>query len=242
LHEVRDKALRGKLSLVYAGDPSCLSAEYVAGLKPSAFPGEKRDINTTPPAKRLGLAVPSNGCHVIAGVSLLGRSPDSAALAIATGILRNEYIVPELRFRAGAYGGDVRVSLDESLVYSSYRDVDFEKTLSVFAGCGAFLRHFRLDEETLEGYKLNALADATASGGLLDDAMDALYDELSGRGADFRIRFAEALKNVSVNDVIDVCDFIEETWADASYAVIASSEAISRRSALFDDVIKTSGR
>ena len=105
-----------------------------------------------PLPKSIAVIVPGNSNYCYSAVVPADWSLDyDAKYYVISSFLSDKYLLPQLRYKFGAYGAGSSVS-SEGLVLSSYRDPEITNTYKVFSQAENFLNTAELSEADLDGY------------------------------------------------------------------------------------------
>lgn len=101
-----------------------------------------RPASHAAPAPREGLAMPVQVAHCAQGMLAPKLDdPRSAALVIASHLIRFEYFLPEIRLKGNAYGAALTYNpLAGTLFMTSFRDPHITRTLDIFARTPEFVK------------------------------------------------------------------------------------------------------
>ncbi|MFT7247114.1 MAG: Zn-dependent M16 (insulinase) family peptidase [Candidatus Azotimanducaceae bacterium] len=145
--------------------------------------------------------------------------PDSAALAVLAGVLRNGYLHRAVREQGGAYGGGATHDAANGLFrFYSYRDPNLEKTFDSFHKSIDWVRssdiHFDLVEEAILGIVSSIDAPGSPSG----EARQAFHQTLFGRTPQHREEMRKRIIETTVEDIKRVAEVYLTT--ESSHAVV----------------------
>ncbi|MBB5322357.1 insulinase family protein [Marinobacter oulmenensis] len=150
--------------------------------------------------------------------------PDSAALTVLGGFLRNGHLHRAIREKGGAYGGGAgQDSVNGVFRFFSYRDPRLAETLSDFDDSLAWLANEDHDDQTLEEAILGVISQLDRPRSPAGAARHAYHNRLFGRSPEQRARFRERVLKVTLDDLRRVA----ATWLtpdNASVAVVTNPE------------------
>ncbi|PCJ18368.1 MAG: peptidase M16 [Gammaproteobacteria bacterium] len=131
--------------------------------------------------------------------------PDSAALTVLGGYLRNGYLHTSIREKGGAYGGGaMQDSAGACFKFFSYRDPRMSETLKDFDQSIDWLLSESHEPRLLEEAILGVVSDIDKPSSPAGEAKTAFHNNLSGRTEEQRRRFRLNILNVSQEDLIRV--------------------------------------
>ena len=160
--------------------------------------------------------------------------PDSAALTVLGGFLRNGFLHTAIREKGGAYGGGA--SQDSSIGafrMFSYRDPRLEGTLEDFEASVRWLLEKQHEADPLEQAILGVIGSLDRPSSPAGEAKQDFHNRLFGRDHDQREAFRQSILAVSLDDLRRVA----ETYLSperASIAVITSSNGMAGAEAVVE--------
>jgi Zn-dependent M16 (insulinase) family peptidase len=162
--------------------------------------------------------------------------PDSAALTVLGGFLRNGYLHRAIREKGGAYGGGAgQDSVNGVFRFFSYRDPRLAETLEDFDKALDWLQETEHEYQELEESILGVIGQLDRPRSPAGAARHAFHNKLFGRTPEQRARFRERVLSVTLDDLKRVAN----TWlkpGQASTAVVTSTDNRARVEALELDI------
>ncbi len=131
--------------------------------------------------------------------------PDSAALVVLGGFMRNGFLHRAIREQGGAYGGGA--SQDTNIAafrFFSYRDPRLEETLSDFDRAIDWVLTNDHTEEQLEQAVLGVISGLDKPGSPAGEAKQTFHNNLFGRTHEQRTAFRKRLLAVTLDDLRQV--------------------------------------
>lgn len=154
--------------------------------------------------------------------------PDSPALAVLGGFLRNNYLHTAIREKGGAYGGGASYDSDSGAFrFFSYRDPRLTETLADFDKSVEWLLAEDHSPRLLEEAVLGVISRIDQPGSPAGEAKQAFFAELFGQTADFRRDYRSQILGVTQADLQRVAS----TWLvpdKASTAVLTNSQNLEK--------------
>ncbi len=133
--------------------------------------------------------------------------PDSPALTVLGGFLRNGFLHRAIREQGGAYGGGAsQDSASASFRFYSYRDPRLSETLDDFDASLAWLKQTAHDDSALEQAILGVISHIDKPRSPAGEAKGDFHSNLFGRTREHRERFRSNILKVSLADLIRVAD------------------------------------
>lgn len=150
--------------------------------------------------------------------------PDSAALTVLGGFLRNGYLHRAIREKGGAYGGGAaQDSVNGNFRFFSYRDPRLVETLEDFDNALVWLQETDHEYQELEESILGVIGQLDRPRSPAGAARHAFHNRLFGRSPEQQARFRERVLSVTLDDLKRV----SATWLvpeKASTAVVTGPE------------------
>jgi Zn-dependent M16 (insulinase) family peptidase len=150
--------------------------------------------------------------------------PDSAALTVLGGVLRNGYLHRAVREQGGAYGGGAsQDNQTGAFRFFSYRDPRIAGTLQDFDNSISWVQEQTLDYDKIEEAILGVVGGLDKPGSPAGEAIQAFHAELNGRGKACTEQFRNQVLAVTEADLKRVTSTYLR--ADAAHtAVITNAE------------------
>ncbi|MBT5578290.1 MAG: peptidase M16 [Porticoccaceae bacterium] len=150
--------------------------------------------------------------------------PDSAALTVLGGVLRNGYLHRAVREQGGAYGGGAsQDNQSGAFRFYSYRDPRIAGTLQDFENSIDWVQKQSLGYEKIEEAILGVVGSLDKPGSPAGEAIQAFHAELNGRGKSCTEQFRNQVLAVTEADLKRVADTYLRSDA-AHTAVITNAE------------------
>ncbi len=154
--------------------------------------------------------------------------PDSAALTVLGGFLRNGYLHRAIREQGGAYGGGAGYDSESaSFRFYSYRDPRLAETLEDFDRSIDWLLDSTHEWRQLEEAILGVISSIDKPGSPAGEAKEAFHNALIGRTPELRERFRERITNVTLDDLKRVAATYLKP-ENASTAIITSAATLKK--------------
>lgn len=128
--------------------------------------------------------------------------PDSAALTVLGGFLRNGYLHRAIREQGGAYGGGA--SQDSGIAafrFFSYRDPRIEETINDFSQSVAWIIDNKHDQDELEQAVLGVIGALDKPSSPAGEAKQHFHNKLFGRTTKQRREFRQHVLEVGISDL-----------------------------------------
>jgi Zn-dependent M16 (insulinase) family peptidase len=152
-----------------------------------------------------------------------GEHPDSAALSVLGGFLRNGFLHRVIREQGGAYGGGASHNAESACFqFYSYRDPRLSETLEDFNRSVDWLLNSKHEWRQVEEAILGVISGMDKPSSPAGEAKDAFHNELYGRTPEQRQNQRRRILEVSLEDL----QRVGETYLtkQSSTAVITNSQ------------------
>ena len=128
--------------------------------------------------------------------------PDSAALTVLGGLLRNGYLHTKIREQGGAYGGGASQDNQNGVFrFFSYRDPRIEGTLEDFNRAIVWVLNNPLSREQIDEAILGVISSLDKPGSPAGEAISAFHGELNGRDKEALEHFRNRVLSVTDDDL-----------------------------------------
>ncbi|MDR1425550.1 MAG: insulinase family protein [Rickettsiales bacterium] len=206
------------------------SRKYIKSLPRGFSKGQARDFTL----KKLNQAriVPARNYRNYLRCDSRGKTWE---LHFLPALLTWNYLYPEVRKKRGAYGSKLSMEYDQMMFYS-YSDPNVANTFDVFRGAGEFLRNLTMSVRDFEGVKIKALAVYLHPRTDLDSGMKILEDYLIGRTDKNIENEYRTIRNLKLDDVKILGDYIDQCVGDSQIATEGPREGIESNKNLFDEI------
>lgn len=171
----------------------------------SATPGEAAPIAVeleVPPAEQAWVTSTQVNFCAAAFRTVAESHPDSAALSVLGGVLRNGFLHKVIREQGGAYGGGASHDSSNGVFrLYSYRDPNLERTFDAFEQAIDWVIDGDVGFDLVEEAILGIISGIDAPGSPAGSARQAFHNELFGRTPTHRRQVRSNILAVTVEDV-----------------------------------------
>lgn len=150
----------------------------------------------------------------------------------------DKYLKPAIRYQGGAYdsGIDFYIPAGYFTLWST-ADPDVKATLDLFSNAGNALKDISLSQQDLDGYILNAYAQALPPAGALNVCMRYMRRDMAGIDTEQINRMIEDIKNARPEHQSEAACIIQELLAAGPVVTVGNERDILRDKDCFDEVI-----
>jgi Zn-dependent M16 (insulinase) family peptidase len=155
--------------------------------------------------------------------------PDSAALTVLGGVLRNNYLHTKIREQGGAYGGGASHDNSNGVFrFYSYRDPRLEETLADFSGSLNWLTQGEMTDDQVEQSVLGVIGSLDKPGSPAGEVKGAYQNRLFNRSDDFRKQYRESILSVNKEQLVELSEkyFVDENKSEAVVTDAARAEKL----------------
>lgn len=152
-------------------------------------------------------------------------------------MLRSTQMHNLIRAKGGAYGNSIRVSSENTLIATSYRDPNITYTLDTYDVLGDWVLEANFTQEELEEFVIGSMSNfdpvlsASAKGRL---AYRRFVRNLEL--ADEEVKLEEALAS-NVEGISAYGKLLNDVMEKSSYVVVGNTKNIEENKELFDEII-----
>jgi len=208
LQRLRDRLLNAPRQLLVIGEEehraameTALTARWNKFAQPGAVSALQLPSPTAPRLQGWSTSTQVNFCAK-AYPAVAAEHPDSAALTVLAGFLRNNYLHRAIREQGGAYGGGASFDSDSGAFrFYSYRDPRLAETLADFDASISWLLNEQHEARLLEEAILGIIAGIDKPASPAGEAKKAFHAALHGRTAEQRRRFRSRVLEVTEADL-----------------------------------------
>lgn len=191
-----------------------------------------------PTARNEAFTISSNVNYVVKGSNFddLGLEFKGDMIVMAS-MLRSTQMHNLIRAKGGAYGNSIRVSSENTLIATSYRDPNITYTLDTYDVLGDWVLEANFTQEELEEFVIGSMSNfdpvlsASAKGRL---AYRRFVRNLEL--ADEEVKLEEALAS-NVEGISAYGKLLNDVMEKSSYVVVGNTKNIEENKELFDEII-----
>ena len=232
---------RSNAVTVCAGNPASialnrdLSNAFLASLDEKAVSPAQYDFPV--PRKREALIIDSGvQFNMVAGdLSLVGLERYDGRLDAVTNLVTDAFLVPQLRDQYGVYTPMTGADEEYMMIYA-YRDPNVAETFEALEELPEQIAAMELDQDTLDGYIMNAYSGYAMPVGELTGAVNAALDALQGLDPARKLEWMRQLKQVTPETVHAEAGLFAKLMEDGARMTAGAASAINENAELFDAV------
>ncbi|MBQ7536376.1 MAG: insulinase family protein [Stomatobaculum sp.] len=152
--------------------------------------------------------------------------------------LDDQYLVPELRFKGGAYSGGMRHStLYQRIAAYSYRDPNTGKTLDTLHGMAEGLKKIPVDQDGLTGYINKCYGAETAPLGALQKAMNSIQHQIEGLDMEAAYERKADIRKASADDFSAFCEMLDQVLQNSVTVMTGNRKQMEADQDRFDSIL-----
>ena len=195
------------------------------------------------PAAREAVIVDSNVQFngLIADFATLGMEDYDASLDVITTLVSDLYLIPQLRDQYGVYTPWAGAIDDYGVYLLTYRDPNIVETYGVYESLADQIDARAFDQETLNGYILNAYSALAKPQGELTGALNAMTAAIEGRPQDEILTYMRQLKAVTPETVSASAELFRKLAENGVRHTTGSAAAINAHAELYDAILNPFG-
>ncbi len=217
-----------------------LADKFLASLDEKAVEPVQYDFPV--PEKREALIIDNSVQFSTVGSMLsdLGLQAFDGRLDALTKLVSDAFLVPLLRDQYGVYS-PYSVTTDEYFAIYTYRDPNVAETFEVLEGLPEQIANMALDQDTLDGYIMNAYSEYAMPEGALTGAVNAGMDALQGFDPARWLEWMRQLKRVTPETVRADAELYAKLMADGTRVTAGAASTINENAELFDAILNPFG-
>ena len=236
---------RGAVTLCAGNEASIalnreLSDKFLASLDEREITPAQYDFPV--PEKREALVIDSGvQYNMIAGsLTAVGLEAFDARLDAVNNLVSDALLVPQLRDQYGVYTPWAATGEDYFMLYA-YRDPNIAETFEVLEQLPEQIANMELDQDTLDGYIMNAYSNYAMPEGALSGAISAATDALHGLDPARKLEWMRQLKQVTPETVHADAELYAKLLENGNRMTAGAASAINENAELFDAVLNPFG-
>ncbi|HOV16499.1 MAG TPA: insulinase family protein [Candidatus Cloacimonadota bacterium] len=158
-------------------------------------------------------------------------------MMVLENILRNDFLMQELRVKGGAYGIMVQFSLNGLMHFCSYRDPNLKETLQTYGRVADYLRNFSCSPRDFEKYIIGTMSvlDIPLTVSRKASVSDTHY--LTNYTYEDKQKVRDEVLSATIEDIRSFASLVEVVINKRQYAVLGTESKIRENSELFDSII-----
>lgn len=194
------------------------------------------------PAQNEALVIDSGVQHnlLVGDMAALGLAAYDGGLDAVTGLVTDTFLVPLLRDQYGVYTPFNQASEDFFFFYA-YRDPNIAETYAVLEQLPALVADMDLDQDTLDGYIMNAYSGYAMPQGALSGAANAALETLQGLDPARRLDWMRQLKQVTPDAVRADAGLYASLLENGAWMTAGAASAINANADRFDAILNPFG-
>lgn len=179
--------------------------------------------------------------NLLAGdLAAVGLDGFDGSLTAVNKLVTDTFLVPLLRDQYGVYTPWSESSEDYFLVFA-YRDPNIAETFQLYDQLPELIGGMELDQDTLDGYIMNAYSQYAMPQGELSGAISAATDVLEGLEPERTLEYMRQLKQLTPDDVKESARLYAQLSENGARMTAGAASAISANADRFDAILNPFG-
>jgi hypothetical protein len=206
--------------------------QQISNLEPA-----KADKGFTPLKKNEGIIAPVNVqfCAQGGNFQKLGYQY-TGKLMVLTNILKNDFLMQELRVKGGAYGIMVMFSRYGYAYFCSYRDPNLKESLETYQKTADYLRNFTCSERDFEKYIIGTMAELDMPLTPYLKGNNSAVNYITGISYADRQKLRDEVLSTTIQDIRGFAKMVEDLMNLKQITVFGVETKIKDNSSLFDEI------
>lgn len=194
------------------------------------------------PEKREALIIDSGVQYnmIAGGLDAAGLPGFDGRLDAINHLVADAFLVPQLRDQYGVYTPIATVNENYFMIYA-YRDPNIAETFQVLEQLPEQIAGMALDQDTLNGYIMNAYSEYAMPQGELSGAANAAVDALQGLDVKRILEWMRQLKRLTPEAVHADAGVYEKLAENGARMTAGAASAINENAELFDAILNPFG-
>jgi Zn-dependent M16 (insulinase) family peptidase len=161
----------------------------------------------------------------------------SGQMMVLTNILRNEYLMQEIRVKGGAYGIMVTFSRYGFMSFCSYRDPNLVDTFTVYSKTAEFLAGFECLPRDFEKYIIGTMAELDMPSTPSQKGYGADLYYISGLSFADKQRLRDEVLSTKIEDIRHFANLVRDVIKQHQLAVFGVENKLKENKNLFDVLV-----
>ncbi len=179
--------------------------------------------------------------NLLAGdLSAVGLEAFDGGLNALCGLVSDSFLVPMLRDEYGVYTPQNYATEDYFALYA-YRDPNVVESFQLYDELPELIAEMELDQETLDGYIMNAYSAYAMPEGELTGALNAALDALQGRDPARKLDYMRQLKQMTPETVKADAELYAKLSDNGARLTAGAASAINENADMFDAIYNPFG-
>ena len=174
------------------------------------------------------------------GYAGLGLERFEGSLNAVTNLVTESFLTPLLRDQYGVYT-PFSSATEEGLLIYAYRDPNIAETFDTLEGLPERIESMELDQETLDGYIMNAYSGYAMPEGELTGAATAAMDALQGLDSARSLEYMRQLKQVTPETVRQAAEIYAKLNENGMRMTAGAASPINANADRFDAILNPFG-
>ena len=178
-------------------------------------------------SRQEGIVIPAQVGFAVTGTNLqLHDRVYTGSIPVLSKLLSFTYLWNEIRVKGGAYGCGFNGRDTGELFFYTYRDPQPDRSLNVIAESAAYVRSFLANVPDLTGFILSAVSTLDPLRTAEDKITASEARFFRGMTGEYIIERYRALIGTNREDLLELCDVLDEIAKDNAVCVIAGESAL----------------
>lgn len=192
-----------------------------------------------PMAQKTAIAFPTESQYVEFGFNFnqIGEKVSGEDLVFAQ-ILNEGYMYERIRLKGGAYGGNMSISLNGNVHFSTNRDPNFKSSIEAIKGLNVYLKTLKLTQADVDNAIIAVAGNIGRNRGVFEESLledtkyMGKYDETE------REKLIEEILSTKVEDLNKFAAKMEKGLKVSSFVIAGSEEKINENKNMFESIIE----
>ncbi|MDR5659610.1 insulinase family protein [Serpentinicella sp. ANB-PHB4] len=158
-------------------------------------------------------------------------------LQVLKTIISLDYLWKKVRVSGGAYGAMAGFSRNGNMYFTSYRDPNLDKTLSVYDNAWEYIKHFKADEREMTKYIIGTISkiDAPLSPAAKGERAVAYY--ISGITENDLKKERTEILNTNEKDIQELSELVKAAMKQNNFCALGNENKIKQQESVFSQLV-----
>ncbi len=161
----------------------------------------------------------------------------NGSLQVLTNILRNDFLMQELRVKGGAYGIMVLFARYGYAYFCSYRDPNLAETYAVYEKIAAYLENFKCSERDFEKYIIGTMAEFDMPTTPFQKGYNAAFNYIVGISEADRQQLRDEVLAATQDDIRKAAALVKAVIGLNQKTAFGVEAKLKQQSGMFDTLI-----
>lgn len=203
----------------------------------SSSPSSIQPWNLVSKKQNIGFIIPEEVQYIHLGFLLNDIEKDlHGSDLVFANILNSKYMFENLREKAGAYGANLVISQDGSVVFTTYRDPNLRESIDTIKNIVTYLKNYKPTEQDIKNAIISVIANMEKEDDLFLKTFFEDRKKLSNFDFEAEAKLKAEVLNTTASDLDQFIAKLEKGLENPSIVIAGSEKQIQNNSQVFQTV------